>query len=479
MTEKIFRHKNRQERVNDDDVKNGFESRGESVLNGFLDLLRTKGVRISTPEWLQFLQVIEKKVSPKGMEDMLEKKELLQKVRLFAKVSLIKDKSDETIFHETFDIYFGLKDAPDNKEQSEIDDKNEEEEELKDESDDDTVPEIKEQLGIEEVDEDLNLPEGEHNDDEQVHGGKEDQHNDILRKKDPSKIGGGERQEMQEKGYLIGGGKGRSRYAERIEQSKILHTGKEITRKDMQERSKKMGRYDRALKYEVRPDKTSTRQIIKNLRRIITDVSHGKSKNVDVKRTIGNFARRNFRFEYNRERDKQPEIVLLIDVGGPVDEWSPLMKEITEEMADGLSKMEVYLFHNNLYGYVWKPDPKDLLASSYAAPDSLLDLKKIIKKRKKVIIYGDAQMSYSEFESDHWPPDDNEERVKKFGMGGEETLKFIKRKADSVVWINPVFENEWEEQDDSETTKEIGDIIPMYDLTIGGVEDSIRELMKK
>jgi len=156
-----------------------------------------------------------------------------------------------------------------------------------------------------------------------------------------------------------------------------------------------------------------------------------------------------------------------------------LMKEVVEEMAKGLTKLEVFLFHNNLYGYVWKPDTKDLLASSYANPNSLIDIKRIIRKRKKVIIYGDAEMSYSEFESDYWPPSGNYERTEKFGMSGEECLRFVKKKAKSAVWINPIFAKEWEDRDDSGTIEAIRNIIPMYDLTVGGVEDAIKDLMKK
>lgn len=88
-------------------------------------------------------------------------------------------------------------------------------------------------------------------------------------------------------------------------------------------------------------------------------------------------------------------------------------------------------------------------------------------------------MSYSEFEGDGWPPSGNDERVEKFGMGGEECLKFIKKKVDAVVWINPVFQKEWEERDDSGTIHAANNIIPMHDLTVGGVEDAIKELMRK
>ena len=311
-------------------------------------------------------------------------------------------------------------------------------------------------------------------------GGKKGvENNKSENQSEPPESPESEQEQLTREGFLVGGGKGKSIFAERVNQSHITHSGERLTKQDIKDRERKVGKVDRRMKYEARPDKASMREVIRNLRRIITDVSEVKSSDVDLKRTVKNFARRDFRFDYEREREKQPEVVLLIDVGGPVDEWSPLMKEVAEEMAKGLSKLEVYLFHNNLYGYVWKPDPKDLLASSYAKPNSLIDLKKVVKKRKKVIIYGDAEMSYSEFEGDGWPPSGNDERVTKFGMGGEESLKFIRKKANSVVWINPVFAREWEERDDSGTIDAVNDIIPMHDLTVGGVEDAIKKLMKK
>ena len=513
-----------------------------AIFDGFLSLLREKGVRVSTPEWMQFLTVIGKKTSPKELKELVSTNELLNKVRLFAKTTLVKDKADESAFHEAFDEYFELAAKVYNLElENQQAEEKKKQEAQKDETTGGEQPDIKEQLGIKEVDENLNPPEGEHKDDEQVHGGKKDQHNDILRKADLAKQGGGnkkegpkgegdkgqpsegkgdkgeagagkgdkgkpsgimgkggkegaengeqtglppespesEQQQLTQEGFLVGGGKGKSIYAERVGEQTIVHEGERVSKEEIATRKERVGRVDRRTRYEVRPDKASMREVIRNIRRIITDVSEIKSGTVDIKRTTGNFARRDFRFDYEKEREKQPEIVLFIDVGGPVDEWSPLVNEVAEAMTEGLTKLEVYLFHNNLYGYVWKPDPKNLLASSYAKPDSLIDVKKIVKHRKKVIIYGDAEMSYSEFEGDGWPPSGNDERVRQFSMGGDECLSFIKKRADSVVWINPVFKKEWEERDDSGTIHAAKNIVPMHDLTVGGVEDAIKELMKK
>ncbi len=489
-----------------------------SIFDDFLLLLRKKGVRVSTPEWLQFLQVINVKIISQNLRKIVENNELLNKVRLFAQSTLVKDKSKEAAFHEAFDEYFesiaqiynrDLKRTNDSKDNNNLDSR-----------DSNTKPDIKEQLGIDKIAENLDFKTDSHSDNENIHGGKKDQHNDILQQKDLSKSGGGDKiksktdqknkkqsenhkDELKKqsakfkkqteltkpsettppknspKNPLIGKGRGKYIISETVKQVPIAHPGKQFNKDDIKKIKKRVSKIDRRKKYDIRPDKASIKEVIRNLRRIITDISEIKSNNVHLKGSVKNFARRNFRFDYQKEQEKQSEVVLFIDVGGPVDEWSPLIKEVVEEMAKGLSKLEIYLFHNNLYGYVWKANSKDLLASSYPQPNSLIDLKKIIKKRKKIIIYGDAEMSDSEFKYDCWEPSDNNRRLSKFSMGGEESLKFIKKKANSVVWINPIFKKEWERRDDSGSIADIKNIIPMYDLTIGGVEDAIKKLMQK
>ena len=509
-----------QKNSNEENKLEDKKSENQSIFDGFLDLLRDKGVRVSTPEWLQFLQVIGKKTKASELKELVETDELLNKVRLFAQTTLVKDKADEAAFHEAFDEYFELaakiykkelQQQEDNKQEDnerELQQQEDNEKTVKKETDYDSkvVPELKEQLGAQEVKD--NLSDENHKDDEKVHGGKEDQHNDILKREDSSKQGGGKGMfsEQVQGGSIYtgkkdgkvhggkedqhndilkredsskqGGGKGESMFSEQVREN-FIYTGEKINKQAIQDREKMVGKVDRRLKYETRPDKASMREVIRNIRKIILDTSEIKTQNVDLKGTVRNFAKRDFRFDYNREKEKQPEIVLLIDVGGPVDEWSPLVKEVTEAMVEGLTKLEVYLFHNNLYGYVWKPDPQNLLASTYAKPDSLIDIKSIIKRRKNVIIYGDAEMSYSELNRDCWPPHDNEEGIKKFGMGGEECLNFIKKKANSVVWLNPIFKKEWQNHDFSGTIQTISNIISMHDLSVGGVEDAIKDLMKQ
>ncbi len=358
-----------------------------AIFDGFLGLLREKGVRVSTPEWMHFLTVIGKKTSATNLKELVSTNELLNKVRLFAKTTLVKNKADESAFHEAFDEYFELAAKVYNRElENQEAETKKKKETQKDVTTEGEQPDIKEQLCIKEVDENLNPPEGEHKDDEQVHGGKKDQHNDILRKADLAKQGGGdkgqpsegkgkegeaghsegekgeagkgkgdkgeagagkgdkgkpsgmgkggkegaendvqtalppespesEQQQLTHHGFLVGGGKGKSIYAERIGEQGIIHEGERVSKEEIATRKERVGKIDRRTRYEVRPDKASMREVIRNIRRIITDVSEIKSGTVDIKRTVGNFARRDFRFNYEKEREKQAEIVLFIDVG--------------------------------------------------------------------------------------------------------------------------------------------------------------------
>ena len=88
-------------------------------------------------------------------------------------------------------------------------------------------------------------------------------------------------------------------------------------------------------------------------------------------------------------------------------------------------------------------------------------------------------MSESEFYDDQWPPRGNDKRVSQFGMEGDKCLEYIKKNSNTTTWINPIFKKEWEYRDDSGTIEQAGNIIKMHDLTVGGVEDAIKDLMKK
>lgn len=528
----------------------------EKSLDGFLNFIRKNGIRISTPEWLNYLGVVEEI----GKNNDILRGGLFDVLKSVGMATLVKNKADIASFSDSFDEYFkDLKRAREEEEvikRQVIEKIGEKTLELFSE---DTIEskeiehEVKEQLGVEEVAPN-NLEDSEHDDNEMVHGGQIDQHNDILSKRDESKDGGGDKgnntrpgegsaqgnadgigeegktgegkgagdgedegkkgegvdkttetghakeatgEHFSEDGIghsfdgeqkehteigIIGNMGGKGKYDMASEMTvvgglkKIVHESKTMKR----ELSESLRKKDRRERYNVRPDRTDVYEIVKNLRRIITDTSQVSSNHLDIDSTVEHFAKKEFRFDYENEREIRPETVLFIDVGGPVDEWRPLMEELSNGMSRGLLKLEIYLFHNQLYGYCW--DPKD---GNFAKPNGLKSVRDIVKKRKKVIIYGDADMAYSEVERDNYPPSGNKEKIKRYGMGGMECLSYIKKNSDNVVWINPMFKSSWyydsyyDEYNTDNSVGRISEIIPMYDLSVGGVQDAIADLMKK
>ncbi len=496
------------------------------ALSDFPEFARSKDVRISTAEWLNFLSVIEEvSKDPSALGNSL-----FDTVKALALTTLVKNKADIEPFLDAFDEFFSdLHHAKyEKQEKEEISEqtaqsvgqaaiKTAETQDREEVEENDVETEQKESLGVQEAMENgLDLPESEHDDNESIHGGNVDQHNDILTKKDRNKLGGGDikeqkkientdsskrsEQESDEETKNVGhrhnenaeendqhaaggrqkertefgepnGGIGNSETVKPQEdwmrEASIIFESPDDLRLG---RSIKTTSYDRRKRYEVRPNSTNITEIVKRLRKIISDVSEIASGRLDVDATIDHFAKKELAFEYEAEREKEPETVLFVDVGGPVDEWRPLIEELTKGMSRGLSKLEIYLFHNQLYGYCW--DPKD---GNFAKKNGLKSVKDIVKKRKKVIIYGDAWMAGSEVNYDSYPPSENSERIRRYQMKGLDCLSYIKNNSDGTVWINPIFRKYW----DDYSNKRIRDVIPMFDLSVGGVEDAIKYLVKK
>ena len=56
-------------------------------------------------------------------------------------------------------------------------------------------------------------------------------------------------------------------------------------------------------------------------------------------------------------------------------------------------------------------------------------------------------------------------------------LERIKRHFSHVVWLNPIKESYWEWDYGSFTIERIGEIFPMFELSIDGLENAIKKLL--
>ncbi len=204
---------------------------------------------------------------------------------------------------------------------------------------------------------------------------------------------------------------------------------------------------------------------------IIREMSEVSTNKLDVKETVNKIAQNAGipKFVWKEEQERKPKVILMFDVGGSTDEFRPIMEKLFLAAKDCLEDVEIYYFHNAIYGEVWPQ--KDGVYGKHFIP-----LKEILKKDSdsRVIIIGDAWMAEEELWE--YNKDYSEKTKRNYLMSGIDSFKEIKKNFNYVVWINPIPELEHDEWDESGTISDIKKIFKMYDLTLSGIEKAVKEL---
>jgi hypothetical protein len=157
-------------------------------------------------------------------------------------------------------------------------------------------------------------------------------------------------------------------------------------------------------------------------------------------------------FVWREEVETTSKLILLFDVWGSTDYFTPMMEKLFFGAKEYLSDVEVYYFHNTFYGEVWLDEN-----GNQAIPIDVFLQK---DPKSKIIIVGDAWMADYELLYDQI-----------------EDLEKIRKSFEYSVWINPILAKDYDKWDRSGTIGNIGSIFPMYDLSLSGIEKAIRSLM--
>jgi uncharacterized protein with von Willebrand factor type A (vWA) domain len=147
------------------------------------------------------------------------------------------------------------------------------------------------------------------------------------------------------------------------------------------------------------------------------------------------------------ERKNNVRLLMMMDVGGSMEEF------------------RAYYFHNCIYENVYA-DAR-LLRSS-AVPTG--DLFRMLDERWKVAFVGDAAMHPHELVSPYGNIDPRRETE----TPGIVWLQRIADHFDRCVWLNPDPEKSWPH---TRTTKVIGSVIPMFHLSVDGLEKAVAALV--
>lgn len=209
-----------------------------------------------------------------------------------------------------------------------------------------------------------------------------------------------------------------------------------------------------------------TRNIKMALRRLRRFARQGAAVELDIGGTIHATARQGGLLDLQLvpERHNAVKVLLLLDIGGSMDEHVKTCAELFTAVRAEFKHLEVFYFHNCVYEAVWQDNrrrqtertPTHKLLNSYG-PDY------------KLIIVGDAAMSPYEIlrsggSVEHW----NDEA----GVVWLQRLLSTWRRA---VWINPTTQAQWSYTQSIGMVREIMEQ-RMYPLTLKGLDEAMTEL---
>ena len=211
-----------------------------------------------------------------------------------------------------------------------------------------------------------------------------------------------------------------------------------------------------------------TRNIKVALRRLRKFARQGLEEELDLDGTIRNTAANAGYLDIKLvpERHNHVKVLLLMDVGGTMDEHIERIEELFSAARSEFKHLEFYYFHNCVYDYVWKNNRR-----RYAEKFSTWDIMRKYNRDYKLIFVGDATMSPYEILQPGGSVEYNNEEP------GAEWLQRLTQTFTKYAWINPEPQGVWQYRQSIDVIQQLMGG-RMYPLTLKGLEDAMRLLSK-
>ena len=166
------------------------------------------------------------------------------------------------------------------------------------------------------------------------------------------------------------------------------------------------------------------------------------------------------------ERHNNVKVLLLMDVGGTMDEHIHRVEEMISASKAEFKHLEFYYFHNCVYDFMWKNNRR-----RYAEKFPTQDIIRKYNKDYKLIFIGDATMSPYEILQPGGSVEYNNEEA------GVEWLQRLTQAFPKFAWINPEPQGVWQYRQSIGIMQQIMSQ-RMYPLTVKGLEEAMRLLSK-
>lgn len=170
-----------------------------------------------------------------------------------------------------------------------------------------------------------------------------------------------------------------------------------------------------------------------------------------------------------KPRRNSVKLLLLMDSGGTMIPFTHLLNDLFQAIhkSNHYKDVQTYYFHNCVYSKLYK--------SPECENGDWVDTEWVIRKLDKdykLLLVGDAAMAPEELYSDT-----GNYRGPNGGRSGYEWLQLLKKSYKRLAWLNPKMAPGHAPWREAETA--IKEMIPMYRLSIDGLNQALVSLLKK
>ena len=209
-------------------------------------------------------------------------------------------------------------------------------------------------------------------------------------------------------------------------------------------------------------------QIGEALKRLRNMIPVGPKDQVNIDETIYQTMKNAGEIEivFDRRLKDRLKVLLAIDNGGwSMDPYIQVVQILFNYARAQFKDLKTFFFHNTIYDYLWEDPPR---LHKPLAVDELVRL----DPETRFIIVGDASMAPYELMA----TDGSIHIEERSGRPSYERLQFIGKTFPYAIWINPKLGMEWPY---TRTINIIGEIFPMFELTLDGLEKAVSYVMQK
>lgn len=228
---------------------------------------------------------------------------------------------------------------------------------------------------------------------------------------------------------------------------------------------------------DFRTDETlNTRHFELALRklRLLSTVVEGEKDLLDLDATVDTTCRNAGRLElvWTRSRKNRVKLLILMDSGGSMNPYQQLCGRLfnAANKSTHFRDLQFYYFHNCIYELIFK-DPFCMRKNS-------LDTFEFLRRYgpdHRLILVGDASMGPGELFMSYGALDwgaENEDP-------GIEWLRRLASHFEYSVWLNPIPRSYWNRVEGAYTIRAVGEVFPMFELTLDGLNAAIKALMAR